>query len=168
MQARKLAVRLAMALTVAALTSTFIAAVRADVPGQHPHFLHAIGNLRKARALLRVADDKGPANATPEEQTAINDINDAIRNAKSGAVDDGLDLDKDFPPDHNYDHRGRLKKARKLLHDALHDETGYNETDPNATDALGQSIAATRDALKQVELAIAQVKADKMGTGINQ
>src|SRR5262249_25110826 len=65
-----------------------------EQPGAHPAYLHALTDLRAARANL-----EKPANVVVkwDEHRAIKQIDDAIKEIKEAAVDDGKDL-RDHPP----------------------------------------------------------------------
>ena len=77
------------------LVATCASAVYADKPGHHPHYLHALSDLRHARAYLdklfmsEQRDDM--------EEHAIRKIDDAIREIKHASIDDGKNLN-DHPP----------------------------------------------------------------------
>src|SRR5437763_1743950 len=62
----------------------------APPPSQHPAYLHALTDLRHARAFLA-----RPAGAMVkwDEKRAIHEIDEAIREIKSAAIDDGKSLD---------------------------------------------------------------------------
>jgi tetratricopeptide (TPR) repeat protein len=91
----------------------------ADNPGQHPGYLHALSDMRDARAHL---DRLTPSDHLDnEEEHAIKEIDAAIGEIKKAAIDDGKDL-KDHPPvDAHLDKKGRYHKALELLDRAHHD-----------------------------------------------
>jgi len=117
-------------LTLAALAAILAApvAARADIPGKHPAYLHALTDLRHARAHLEKP-------ARPEvkwdEMRAIHKIDDAINEIKRAAIDDGKDIGDHPPVDEHLDHRGRLHRSLELLRKARrdieeHEDNGYN------------------------------------------
>jgi|SRR5580704_4906515 hypothetical protein len=104
-----------------------VGAASADTPGRHPAYLHALADLRDARAHLA---QMGPnEHLDNEEQRAIGEIDAAIREIKHAAIDDGKDI-RDFTPiDTHLDRRGRFHRALELLDKARHD-VGQEEDDP--------------------------------------
>lgn len=110
----------------------------ADTPGRHPGYLHALSDLRYARALLRV--DYG------EDWLGIKEIDAAIQSAKAAAVDDGKPLEDHPHIDATMARRDRLQKAVSLLDSALHD-VRQPEDNPVATEyrnATEKHIEAAR------------------------
>ncbi|HUJ58846.1 MAG TPA: hypothetical protein VLX92_10150 [Kofleriaceae bacterium] len=91
---------------------------RADVPGSHPAYLHALSDLRTARANL-----ERPAGAWIkwDEKVAIREIDAAIKEIKDAAIDDGKPLEDHPPIDSALDYGGRLHRADELLAQARHD-----------------------------------------------
>src|SRR5579862_5310722 len=82
-----------------------ISGARADTPGEHPHYLRALSDLRYARAWLTAL---GENNVMGREMDAVVNIDKAIADIKRASIDDGKDL-KDHPPvDANLKHKGRL------------------------------------------------------------
>ncbi len=86
--------------------------------GDHPAYLHALSDLRYARALLARP-------ARPEvkwdENNALREIEGAIREIKEASIDDGKPLDEHPPIDANVGHRDRLRNAMNLLHSSAAD-----------------------------------------------
>ena len=91
---------------------------RADMPGAHPAFLHALTDLRHARAHL-----EKPRNPQVnwDEKVAIKAVDDAINEIKKASIDDGKPLSDHPPVDAGLDHVGRLKRALELLRKAKKD-----------------------------------------------
>lgn len=110
----------------AALVCTILAtapiAVRAERHGHHPAYLHALTDLRHARAHLeRQEHQGGNAGMKWDEQIAIREIDAAIREIKEASIDDGKDL-RDHPSlDLKMDFSGRLHRAIELLRRAEKD-----------------------------------------------
>lgn len=90
-----------------------------QIPGPHPAYLHALSDLREARAYLErwSPDERVDAN----EQQAINQVDAAIGEIKHAAYEDGKNLN-DHPNIDTRTGRGdRFRKAEKLLEKAHHD-----------------------------------------------
>ena len=88
-------------------------------PGQHPAYLHALTDLRHARAHLERRS--GDAQVKWDEQTAVREIEAAIREIKQASIDDGKNLADHPPVDAKQDYSGRLHRALELLHKAEKD-----------------------------------------------
>jgi hypothetical protein len=103
----------AVLLTFALVGAFMLASVpsRAQEPGRHPAYLHALSDLRLMRGYL---DRLTPNERVDEEsQHAIDEIDAAIREIKLAAIDDGKDL-RDHPPiDAGIDRFNRFRKARE-------------------------------------------------------
>jgi hypothetical protein len=98
----------------------------ADAQGKHPYYLHALTDLRDARAHLQRPD----GGALREEETAaIRDIDAAINEIKHASIDDGKNIDAHEPVDAHLPWRGRLHKAKDLL-DKAHQDCSHEEDDP--------------------------------------
>jgi hypothetical protein len=108
----------ATALAVLALAVAPVA-VRAEQPGRHPAYLHALTDLRHARAHLERRP--GDAMVKWDEKTAIHEIDEAIREIKEASIDDGKALADHPPVDAKADYAGRLHRANELLHKAQAD-----------------------------------------------
>src|ERR1700683_3921456 len=95
-------------------------AAMAQMPGPHPAYLHALKNLRHARAHL-----ERPANVRMavawDENAAIREIDAAIHEIKEASIDDGKDL-RDHPIiEGRMEWGGRLHKTVELLRAARRD-----------------------------------------------
>ncbi len=112
---------LAVMMAVVALAP---ALAHADQPGKHPAYLHALEDLRAARASL-----ERPANVVVkwDEKQAIREIDAAIREIKEAAIDDGKNLDEHPPIDVNLDWKGRLHGALDLVLKAHRDVDGEED-----------------------------------------
>ena len=102
-------------------------AAHADLPGQHPAYLHALSDLRSARWMLE--HRPGGAAVSGQEDVAITEIDRAIGEIKHAAIDDGKDLHDHPATDVPGDNPGRLHKALELLHKA-HADVAREEDDP--------------------------------------
>jgi len=91
----------------------------ADQPGRHPAYLHALTDLRHARAHLERSTPNERINR--EEERAIAEIDRAIAEIKQAAIDDGKNLYDHPPVDAHLGHRGRYRRTLELLNTARHD-----------------------------------------------
>jgi hypothetical protein len=101
--------------------------------GKHPYYLHALSDLRAARAHL---DVHSGGELRQEEKDAIHAIDDAIAEIKKASIDDGKDLNDHPPVDAGLDHVGRLHRAKQLL-DKAHQDIAHEE-DNNFAQGLQQ------------------------------
>ncbi len=124
---------------------------QADEPGRHPHYLHALSDLRAARALLNRADER---NVTEDERAAIRQLNRAIGDIKQASFYDGKLGDYAPPVDANLSHKDRLQKAVALLGNAHHDLTAYHEDDPLASDWRSRAVGDIDGAYKAAQRAV--------------
>jgi hypothetical protein len=142
-----------IALALAFLMPLAISSVGAQ--GKHPSYLHALSDLRDARAHLQ-RPDGGALHA--EESGAIGEINEAIKLIKEASIDDGKNIDDHMPVDNHLDWKGRLHRARELL-DKAHGDVAREEDDP-ATRGLQRRVLDHIDhAHHHVDEAIALVDA---------
>jgi hypothetical protein len=86
--------------------------------GVHPAYLHAISDLRYARALL-YREDWRPV--MRDQRAAVDEIDHAIGEAKRAAIDDGKNPDDHPPIDRGFGWEGRFRKAMELLNSAERD-----------------------------------------------
>jgi hypothetical protein len=109
--------KLAVSVLFFALVFT-LASGNASAQGKHPAYLHALTDLRHARAHLEHHDG---GELRHEEKEAIHEIDAAIAEIKHAAIDDGKDLNDHPPVDAHLDYPGRLHRAEELLGKARHD-----------------------------------------------
>jgi hypothetical protein len=102
-----------------ALAAFATGSASADQPGKHPAFLHALSDLRYARANLQRKG--GDAEAKWDEARAIGDIDDAIKKIKDAAIDDGKNLSDHPGVDASLHRKGRLHHALEALNAAHRD-----------------------------------------------
>jgi hypothetical protein len=88
----------------------------APMPAIHPAYLHAISDLRYARALLYRADWRP---VMRDQQAAVEDR--AIAEAKRAAIDDGKNPEDHPPIDRALGWEGRFRKTMELLNSAERD-----------------------------------------------
>ena len=85
----------------------------------HPAYLHALADLRHARAHLEYKS--GGMGFREDEGAAIREIDSAIREIKEASVDDGKSLSDHPPIDLKLDYEGRVHRALELLRKARAD-----------------------------------------------
>jgi hypothetical protein len=91
----------------------------ADEAGRHPAYLHALTDLRHARAHLEHGTWSGRMDR--EEDHAVAEIDRAIAEIKHAAIDDGKNLNDHPPVDNHMPSRGRYRRTLELLDSARHD-----------------------------------------------
>jgi hypothetical protein len=141
--------KLIMMATFAVLLLTTFAA--ADTPGAHPAYLHALTDLRHARAHLERMTPNARLNA--DEQRAIDEIDAAIREVKEASIDDGKPLSDHPPVDARMDRPGRLRRAMELL-DQAHRDIDEHESDSYARGLKHRALHHIDEARKAVHHAI--------------
>src|SRR3569832_28578 len=92
--------------------------VASPAPQAHPAYLHALTDLRHARALL---ERPAKADVKFDENVAIREIDAAINEIKQAAIDDGKPLTDHPPVDAHGGYRDRLRMSEELLHKAAAD-----------------------------------------------
>jgi hypothetical protein len=98
--------------------------VSADTPGRHPAYLHALSDLRDARAHLE--HFRGDPSDRAEEH-AIEHIDQAIGEIKRAAIMDGKNLQEHMPVDVHMGRHDRFIKAMELLDRAQQDVSGEED-----------------------------------------
>jgi hypothetical protein len=90
-----------------------------QAPGPHPAYLHALSDLRMARAYL---NDKWAWEAVrADDNHAVDEIDKAIREIKKASIDDGKNINDHLPIDTNMGPHDRFSKASNLLVQAHRD-----------------------------------------------
>jgi hypothetical protein len=145
---------LRVALFAAALTGC--AAAPHPAHAEHPHYLHALSDLRYARAILNRPDEY---NVMRDQFHAIDEIDRAIGEIKRAAIDDGKPLEDHPPIDANLNHRGRLHKALELIDSARRDLT-YEEDDRAALGWRAAAVHHVDEAHGAVDRAISDKRWD--------
>jgi hypothetical protein len=114
-----------LSLAVFALLLAIPAALSAkpSPPADHPAYLHALTDLRAARAHLQRPDG---GELRDQEKKAIHEIDEAINEIKKASVDDGKDLNDHPPVDTRMPWDGRLHRALQLL-DKAHQDISQEE-----------------------------------------
>lgn len=130
-------------------------AARADVPGTHPAYLHALSDLRAAR--WNLGHRPGDVAVGIQEDIAISDIDRAIGEVKKAARDDAKNADDHSHEDANLDRPGRLHRAVELLEQAREDLDREEDNlearslKRRALDHVDRAIEAAKHAIRDVE-----------------
>jgi hypothetical protein len=120
----------------------------AEQPGKHPAFLHALSDLRYARANLERS--AGDAEAKWDEGRAIGDIDAAIKKIKDAAIDDGKNLSNHPPVDASLKRKGRLHHALEALK-AARGDVAKEEDDAFATGLKKRAIGDIDSAISRTK-----------------
>jgi hypothetical protein len=108
---------------------------------RHPAYLHALTDLRLARAYL---DRLTPSERIDEDQRiAIREIDLAIHDIREAAIDDHKDLRDHAPVDAHIQPRNRFQKAHEALAAAMHD-VDQEEDDPRVRGLKHRSMEHIR------------------------
>ena len=113
-------------------------------PAHHPAYLHALTDLRDARWNLE--HRPGDAAVSTQEDVAIVEIDRAIGEAKTAAMEDGKNVYQHPAEDAHLDSRGRLHHADELLHKARND-VAQGESN-------GQAVELRNRVIGHIDLAI--------------
>jgi hypothetical protein len=130
----------------------------ADTPGKHPAYLHALSDLRDARAHLQ--QSTGNATGDLAQTHAIEHIDEAINEIKQASIMDGKNVQDHMPVDAHLDHPGRLHTARDLLNKAKNDVSG-EEDQPDTKGLQKRVLQHIEDAQHSVEHAFEIVSGHK-------
>ena len=146
----KMLVRLTL---LSILTATCLGVALADKPGNHPHYLHSLSDLRHARGLLNHL----AANEHRDEleSNAIAKIDAAINTIKAASIDDGKNLNDHPPVDAQMDRRGRFHRALELL-DKAHNDIAREEDDPSVRGLRDRALHHIDEAHRIVDHLIVQ------------
>jgi hypothetical protein len=130
------------------------AASAQQVPGPHPAYLHALSDLRMARAYL---DQIAWPPVQRDEEHAIREIDAAIGEIKKASIDDGKNIEDHPPVDVNMRPDGRFRKALELL-DKAHNDTARAEDVPQARGMRDRAVWHIDQAHGTVDDAIRRVR----------
>ena len=130
------------------------AAAKPAPPREHPAYLHALTDLREARAHLQRPDG---GELREQEKKAIHEINEAIAEIKKVAIDDGKDINEHAPIDARMDWPGRLHRAVELLNKA-HNDVAQEEDNAFAQGLQQRALEHIDKAHHHVEEAIEVVR----------
>ncbi len=112
-------------IVAAAGAALFVAAPSwADNPGRHPAYLHALSDLRDARAHLEHFSSDP---VDQQEERAVAEIDKAIGEIKHAAIMDGKNIGDHVPVDAHMVRNGRFHKALELLDRAKRDVSGEED-----------------------------------------
>ena len=118
---------------------------------QHPAYLHALSDLRYARALLERPTHG--AEVRWDENRAISQLDAAIRDIKDAAIDDGKPLNDHPPVDTGGRHRDRLRHAIDLMDKAARD-IEQHEDNAYSSGMRGRALGHLRESIRAVREAI--------------
>jgi hypothetical protein len=117
---------------------------------QHPHYLHALSDLRYARWLL---DRPAEYNVEVDQRQALDRIDRAIYEIKRASIDDHKNLSDHPPADPHWDRGGRIRKAIELLESAQRD-LSYEEDNYRALGWRANAVEHVREALNRAHKAM--------------
>jgi hypothetical protein len=129
-----------------------------EKPGAHPAYLHALSDLRTARALLeRPAHD---AEVKWDENRALGQIDAAIRAIREASIDDGKPLSDHPPIDAKLHHKDRIRSALELLDKSAKD---IEEREDNgfAKGMRGRAVGHIREAIRFTREAVEDRREDR-------
>ena len=121
-----------------------------DTPGAHPGYLHALSDLRYARALL---EEDAPEVVEHDQHWAIHEIDEAIRVIKDAASEDGKDLNVHPPVQPEWPVSGRFHRALEAIGNA-HSDVAAHEHNESARGLRDEAIHHIDEAQRAVEHAI--------------
>jgi hypothetical protein len=131
-----------------------MASQEALAQGKHPHYLHALSDLRDARAHLERPNGGALQH---QESDAIHQIDEAIGEIKRASIDDGKDIADHAPVDAHMPWKGRLHKSRELIDRAIAD-CSKEEDDPYTRGLQARILDHLHRAHHHVDEAIAVVE----------
>ena len=134
---------------------------RADIPGDHPHYLHARSDLRKAESILQLPDER---NVKREEEIAVREVYAAIREIGRTSVLDHKDVDDNPAIDTSLTHQGKFHALERLLQSAKRDIT-LEEDNRSAKAWRHRAVVHIDEAERHVELAAKRDHADDLRQG---
>jgi len=123
----------------------------ADNPGRHPAYLHALTDLRFARAHLDRPTPDYRLNR--EEEHAIREIDAAIHEIKRAAINDGKDISHHPPVDANLRRTDRYHRALELLNKVF-DDVNREEDQPDTRGLQRRALIHIDEARRIVRRAI--------------
>jgi hypothetical protein len=130
--------------------------VAAPAPPQaHPSYLHALTDLRNARAHLERRG--GDLQVKWDERTAIELVDRAIRDIKLAAIDDGKNLQDHPPVDVREPRAGRLHRALAALR-AARDDVSKEEDNGFANGLRARGLHYIDDAIRMTEQGISDAE----------
>ena len=121
---------------------------------QHPAYLHALTDLRHARAHLQRPDS---GELREQERKASYRLDEASSELKKASIDDGKDLNDHPPVDAKLDWPGRLHRALELLNKA-HSDISREEDNAFAQGLQQRALGHIDKARQHVKEAIQVVE----------
>jgi len=146
---------LKLALIASVFVLAFAFSATTGVAQEHPAYLHALTDLRHARAHLERPDH---GELREQEKKAIHQIDEAIKEIKKASIDDGKDLNDHPPVDAHMDWPGRLHRALELINKA-HNDVAREEDNQFAQGLQQRALEHIDKAHHHVEEAIEIVHA---------
>lgn len=107
------------------------------VAQMHPHYGHALQDLRFARALLE--QNEGWGRVAADKERAVGEIDRAIEELRHAAMDDGRNPDQHPPVDMHWAPRDRIQRAIAALSSAR-DNIRMEEANPAARDMRNRAF----------------------------
>jgi hypothetical protein len=143
--------RLTRALPLVAILSIAVpVASFAGFFGDHPRYVHALSDIRYARALIQRPDQ---ANILEDEVNATQELDVATSEIKVAARDDWKPINDHPTVDAHLDHRGRFTEALKVLARA-HDDVCKEEDDRKARGLRNRAVNHLDQAMNYVRQAM--------------
>src|SRR5271155_314188 len=134
--------------------AVILTSAKPQPPREHPAYLHALTDLRHARAHLQRPDG---GELRDQEKKAIHEIDEAINEIKKASIDDGKDLNDHPPVDTRMPWDGRLHRALQLL-DKAHQDISQEEDNRFAQGLQERAFVHIDKAHHHVEEAISLVR----------
>ncbi|WP_434628737.1 hypothetical protein [Chromobacterium sp. CV08] len=119
-------------------------------PAEHPYYLHAMSDLRQARAYLARPDYPQIAD---DERRAVAEIDAALGEMQRAAIEDGKQPWRYEQPDARLSPTDRFHRALELL-DAARRDAGHQEDDPWVRDLQHRILHHVDAAHRAVQQAI--------------
>jgi hypothetical protein len=140
-----------LALAVAALGLTPMTMQAQQFSDRHPEYLHALSDLRAARALL--SEGWTFESVRKVNDHAVQQIDAAMAEIKRAAIDDGKNLSDHPPIDARLAPRDRFRQANELLGKA-HQDIVQSPDDPKVHELRLRAMYHIDDAHNTVDVAI--------------
>jgi hypothetical protein len=134
-----------------ALTFLAVTLFAGETPPRHPHYLHALSDLRYARFLLTHPKELADGAAQKEARASIDR---AIAEIKRASIDDHKGLNDHPPADRNWDRARQLRRVTELLESAMRD-LNYDDDEYRALNWRNAALQNVRAALDLTRKTIA-------------
>lgn len=145
---RGLALLLLAALPLTSLSYTALA----QAPGRHPHYVHALSDLRAARWLL--THRPGNHDVARDEEVAVIEIDKAFGEITRAAITDGKDVHAPVALDVPAERGGRLRRALEVLR-TVRADVAREEDDPFTRGLRNRAVLHVEEAIHATERALA-------------